>query len=145
MTFFKLIFLAAVLFFVFYVRVAHAASNVPNHVFSYSLRKGGLKCPKACSCQLKWEEPGFRDIVINEIMADPSPPNKLPDAEFMELLNTSDNAIDLTGWTISDPRSTAVLPVLEIKPGQLIILCKSGQQDLFTEFGAAIGLTGWPT
>lgn len=145
MTFFKLIFLAAVLFFVFYVRVAHAFSEVPNHVLGYSLHKGGQKCSKPRNCQLKWEVLGFRDIVINEIMADPSPPNKLPDAEFIELLNTSDNVIDLTGWTISDPRSTTVLPAIDIKPGQLITLCKNGQQDLFAEFGTATGLTGWPT
>lgn len=148
MTFFKLIFLAAVLFYAINVRVAHACGshgNVPNYVSSNSLCRGGVKFQSPYSHRPDWQGVAFRDVVINEIMADPSPPNKLPEAEFIEILNTSDNIIDLTGWTISDPKSTAILPSLKMAPNQYVILCKNGQQDLFIEFGQVIGLTNWPT
>ena len=145
MTFFKLIFLAAVLFFIINVRVAHAGSSVPNHVSTDSLCKEGIKHRNPVNHSPDLTEPGFRDVVINEIMADPSPPTSLPDAEFIEILNTSNASIDLTGWTIRDPKSVAILPEFKIEPNRLVILCKNEHQILFSEFGEVIGLTNWPT
>jgi hypothetical protein len=50
-------------------------------------------------------------VVINEIMADPSPVVGLPDAEFVEMYNTTTNkTFDLEGWTFSDGATTATLP-----------------------------------
>ena len=40
------------------------------------------------------------DILINEIMADPSELTKLPQTEYIELFNTTDNCIDLSGWNL---------------------------------------------
>ncbi len=44
--------------------------------------------------------PAAHDVVINEIMADPSPPVGLPDWEYLELFNTTDFDIDLSGWKL---------------------------------------------
>ena len=144
MIFFKLIFSAAVLFNT-NVRVAYAGGNVPNCDSCYSLSKGGANCQNYSNQNPFVTSAGFRMVVINEIMADPSPPNQLPEVEFVEIMNTTDQTIDLTGWTFSDPRSTAVLPELTIGPDQLIILCKSGHEDLFSGFGVVAGLEKWPT
>ena len=131
MIFFELIFSAAVLFNT-NVRVAYAGGNVPNYDSCYSLHKGGANCQNYSDQEPSVRRTGFRMVVINEIMADPTPPNQLPEVEFVEIMNTTDQTIDLTGWTFSDPRSTAVLPELKIGPGQLIILCKSGHEALFS-------------
>lgn len=145
MTFFRLIFLAAVLFFTNKVRAVHAHGSVSNPIRSNSSCKGSIKYQNRENYSQQPKNAGFRTVVINEIMADPSPPNQLPEAEFIEILNTSNGPVDLTGWTISDPKSSAVLPELKIEPNRLIILCKNRQEGLFSEFGEAVGLIDWPT
>ena len=42
------------------------------------------------------------DIVIDEIMADPSPQVNLPNNEWIELRNTSGTTFNLLGWKIGD-------------------------------------------
>lgn len=61
------------------------------------------------------------DVIINEFMAQPSSGN-----EWVELLNTTDSAIDLTGWTLLDndtsgPGSTDINLSGTIPAGGLII------------------------
>jgi hypothetical protein len=62
------------------------------------------------------------DIVINEIFSDPSPSMGLPDAEFVELYNRSNNPINLEGWTITDRHSTGVIPAMILAPGGYVVL-----------------------
>lgn len=81
----------------------------------------------------------YRDIVINEIMADPSPVVGLPEKEFVEIYNRSNQAIDLTGWTIKDASTTkGTLPASTIEPGAYAIICKSADASLFSPFGQVI-------
>ncbi len=159
MTFFKLIFLAAVLLCFYNVRAVHAshvhhdASDHSRHLGGiiapdFSIRQPGIrKCIK--NHQLSNEShlgtSSSRHIVINEIMVDPSPPNTLPEAEFIEIFNASDQSVDLSGWTVGDPKSTATLPAVDIGSGQFIVLCKEGQESLFQPFGKVIGLANWPS
>jgi len=51
------------------------------------------------------------DVVINEIMYD-CPPDPLVEwtGEWIELYNTTDNEIDLSGWVINDLNSDIVIP-----------------------------------
>ncbi|RYG32099.1 MAG: hypothetical protein EOO01_34645, partial [Chitinophagaceae bacterium] len=42
--------------------------------------------------------PVFGDVLIYEIMADPTPPQQLPDLEWVELRNNSGHTISLYGW-----------------------------------------------
>lgn len=81
----------------------------------------------------------YRDIVINEIMADPSPVVGLPEKEFVEIYNRSNQTIDLTGWTIKDASSTkGTLPASTIAPGAYAIICKSADASLFSSYGQVI-------
>ena len=86
-------------------------------------------------------EPG--DVVINEIMADPSPVIGLPDAEFVELFNTTaDKTFDLTGWTYSDGGDDFTLPAATLDPGGYMVITSAANVAALSVFGPAIAPSG---
>jgi len=87
----------------------------------------------------------FKDIIINEIFADPTPQVGLPLVEFIELYNRSTNTINLNGWKFTDGTSTATLGNYNFGPGQYLILCPLADTASFTPFGNKMGLTSWPS
>ena len=61
------------------------------------------------------------DVIINEIMADPGENN----CEFVELLNISDNQVDLGGWRIFDEKGSYFYvseSSLNISPGDYFLI-----------------------
>jgi len=86
-----------------------------------------------------WYEARTFDIVINEIMADPEPPAELPPMEYIELYNTSEIPIDMTGWTVEFGSYSKTLPATTIQAENYLLLSKGTQLgaygqvvDLFT-------------
>lgn len=86
-----------------------------------------------------------KDILINEIFADPSPQIDLPSVEFTELWNTTDFPISINNWTYSDGTSTATLGNMSIDPHEFVVLCALVDVPNFTLFGKVIGLSTWPS
>lgn len=89
--------------------------------------------------------PVYHDVVINEIMADPSPQVALPNTEFVEIFNRSTGNFDLNGWTFTDGSSTATLGQRVIGAGQYLILCAAADTQLFSSFGPVLGLSTFPS
>ncbi|MCH8318335.1 MAG: lamin tail domain-containing protein, partial [Bacteroidetes bacterium] len=87
----------------------------------------------------------YRDVVINEIFADPSPQVGLPLIEFVELYNRSSKIFNLNSWTFGDPTTTGILSSLILTPGDHVILCPIADTSSFTTFGNVIGLSSFPT
>ncbi len=84
-------------------------------------------------------------LVINELLPDPSPQVSLPNAEFIELYNAGITTVDLTGYTISDPTRTGTLPAFQLAAGSYVILCDDDDIALFTPFGDVLSLSNFPT
>ncbi|MBL7951459.1 MAG: lamin tail domain-containing protein [Flavobacteriales bacterium] len=87
----------------------------------------------------------FRDVVINEIMADPSPVVGLPEAEFLELHNTTtDRVFDLAGWDISDGGTPVAFPSYTLGPGEHVVVMATASLPLFPTITNKVGLTSLP-
>lgn len=86
------------------------------------------------------------DIVINEIMANPSSSPGLPAAKYIELYNTSDKQINLLGWTLSDGSSNAVIRTnIILAPDSFILVSSSSGAALLSPYTKTISVTNFPT
>ena len=86
------------------------------------------------------------DLVITEIMADPSPSIGLPNAEYIEVRNRSTKSISLNGWKLGDEVANGSISSSYIlKPDSIVILCANSQVNNFSAFGKALGVTGFPS
>lgn len=86
------------------------------------------------------------DVIIDEIMTDPSPVIGLPEAEFAELKNTSARPVNLNGWKFSDATGTATISQnFILQPDSFVIICSTGSRALFAAFGNALAVTGFPS
>ena len=85
-------------------------------------------------------------VVIHEIMADPTPVIGLPNAEFIELRNTSKQTINLFRWKIDNGTTTSTINVpYLLEPDSLVLLCSRTQLLFFSNTKNAIGLTSFPS
>ncbi|MEN8929236.1 MAG: lamin tail domain-containing protein [Flavobacteriales bacterium] len=90
--------------------------------------------------------PVYRDVVINEIFADPSPIIGLPDGEFIEIYNTSTTKIfDLANWQFTDGSSTSSLPSYTLLPDSYVILYANSTSGDFSVYSNKLGLSSFPS
>lgn len=88
----------------------------------------------ASSVNFTWFDtaPGtYRSVVFNEVLADPTPPVGLPDAEFVELFNASSDVFNLEGWKFVNTTTVRTLPNYLLLPGEYVILCDNNNAGLF--------------
>jgi hypothetical protein len=89
--------------------------------------------------------PVYHDVVINEIMADPSPVVGLPNTEFIELYNRSAGNFDITGWEFGDGSSAGTIGNYVLPAGGYVIVCAHADTSLFTPFGNRVGISSFPS
>ncbi len=88
----------------------------------------------------------FGQFVINELMIDPNPAVGLPESEFIELYNVSDEPVDLMNWTISDATSREVIQLSILVPkGEYVLLVDEDSVDEFSSLGTIIALDRLPS
>ncbi len=91
----------------------------------------------------------FKDLIINEIFADPSPIINLPNTEYIELYNRTTNPINLNGLRVSDGYTLtgATLGNYILAPNNYIIICPISDTVLFTALGYSnkLGVSSFPS
>lgn len=86
------------------------------------------------------------DVVIDEIMADPTPQIGLPNNEWLELKNTTTAPVSLQNWRIGDATGqSGLLPNFILQPDSFVIVCTAGAIAAMSIFGAAISVTNFPS
>ncbi len=88
--------------------------------------------------------PGFNQLLITEIMANPVADQSLPDVQYIELYNTTDNPISLFDLNYMDARDTVSLGLNYMLPNEYVIVCPKSQIGEMTKYGRVIGLSPWP-
>jgi hypothetical protein len=91
--------------------------------------------------------PNFKDIILNEIYADPSPIVNLTTCEYIELYNKSSNPFNLNGLKLTDGSSLATLSSYTLTPNGYVILCPIADTAQFTALGYAnkLGVSSFPS
>jgi len=86
------------------------------------------------------------DIVIDEIMADPTPQVGLPNNEWIELKNTSASPINLQNWRIIDANGqSGPMPGFTLQPDSFVIVCTGSAVAALSAFGTTISVTSFPS
>ena len=67
----------------------------------------------------------------------------MPDVEFIEIFNRSENTASLDGWSLSDGSSIMRLPETVIAPGEYVIL--TSDSSLFPSNIKSIGSSDFPS
>jgi len=74
------------------------------------------------------------ELIITEVMADPTPSFGLPEAEFIEIYNRSSNIILLSNYKLYEG-SFRDLPAIHINPDEYVIICDDDDTAAFNTYG----------
>ena len=86
------------------------------------------------------------DVVIDEIMTDPTPVVSLPTNEWIELKNTTSSPINLLNWRIGDATGqSGPMPNFILLPDSFVIVCTSSAVAAMSFFGNVISVTSFPS
>ncbi len=86
------------------------------------------------------------EIVIDEIMADPSPSFGLPEVEWIELRNVSNHNVNLMGCRIAKPSGkSGPIPLYILQPDSSILICSSGSVAALNNFATSKSVTSFPS
>jgi Lamin Tail Domain/CHU_C Type IX secretion signal domain/Bacterial Ig-like domain len=86
------------------------------------------------------------DIVIDELMADPTPQINLPSNEWIELRNTSTTVFNLAGWRIGDATGqSGPMPSYNLLPDSFVIVCTGSAVAAMSAYGPTIAVTSFPS
>lgn len=128
-----------------YSRVRITLSNPISQDVVYTLTISGIRDPKGNQVTVPitksfiFHRVKAFDVLINEIMADPSPKVSLPETEYLELINRTHVDIDLTGWTLTIGNTVKTFPACKIAADSFLLAVPSGKESLFQQFGRVVG------
>jgi len=86
------------------------------------------------------------DVVIDELIADPTPQAGLPNSEWIELKNTAAFPVNLQGWRIGDASGVSgPLPAFVLQPDSFVIVCTGSAVQALSSFGTTVSVSSFPS
>lgn len=86
------------------------------------------------------------DVIITEVFPDPTPSFGMPAFEFVEIQNKSSTPFNLKDWKLSDGGTVGTITTnIILYPDSFIIICPTTAVTLFKSFGAAVGISNFPS
>ena len=89
--------------------------------------------------------PNPGNIVINEVMADPKGLTALPETEYVEIYNASDDDISLFSWAFVYDGKDTKLPDIILPAGGYAVLYRSPRDIIIAQGAISLGLTNFPS
>ncbi|MBK6265523.1 lamin tail domain-containing protein [Marivirga sp. S37H4] len=89
-------------------------------------------------------QPAFNQLLITEIMAKPLADQNLPNSQYLEIYNPTDELISLVGLRYMDARDTVDIGLNYILPKEYLIVCPNSNVAQMRDYGRAIGIRPWP-
>lgn len=93
----------------------------------------------------KGSTPAYHELIITELMADPTPGIGLPEQEFIEIFNRSNKILEVKNLQLADASGTAILSALTIFPREYVILVANSSVNDFSSFGKTLGVSNFPS
>lgn len=85
----------------------------------------------------------INELIISEIMADPTPTKGLPEKEYIELYNRSDKIIDLNRFKLTYNTTTVTFPSFLLQPKSYILVTSKTNEADFKPYGNVVALTSF--
>ena len=86
------------------------------------------------------------DVVISEIMADPSPQVDLPNVEYIEVKNVSHRSLNLEGWRLHTSTATSgALPAYTLPADSFLVLTSTSGAASFPSHLRVLGVSTFPS
>jgi len=89
-------------------------------------------------------KPGFNELIITEIMANPNEDQELPHRQYVEIFNPTDELMSLVDVKYMDERDTIGLGLNYIEAGEYVLLAPSSAVEELNSYARVIGLSPWP-
>jgi hypothetical protein len=85
------------------------------------------------------------DLIIDEVMADPTPVVGLPNAEYIEIKNVSGRAINLQGLRVTTGSSqSGLFPLYTLPSDEYLVITSTANAPSFASYGRVLGITSFP-
>jgi hypothetical protein len=86
----------------------------------------------------------LNELIITEVMADPTPAQDLPDAEYVEIYNNSNRPLQLRGIVLQDNNQSSTLSSSWLLPGRYLTLCDDSDYQEMGQRSTSLALSSFP-
>ncbi|MEH0158164.1 lamin tail domain-containing protein [Limibacter armeniacum] len=87
--------------------------------------------------------PHYGDLLITEVLPDPTPSVGMPESEFIEIYNQTDSILTTENGFLLIGARLAKLPNMVIYPKQFLLLCDESELNLWENYENVVGVPDW--